>query len=322
MTVRRRCAGELLRLERAAEAVVVGDRDRAEADRLGVVEEILDRDRAVVRVRRVHVQVDRDPRAAGERVAVAAGDAPPAGEAAVEAVELGGDRGEGLALGVGARVRLLLGTVVVVLGEAGDGGGRELRLCVEARGCGDRGARRPPPPGGAARCPRSPGRRSPPRAGARPASPRRGRGGRGRGRRGGAARRGCPRADASAAARAPSRAARRASGSRLWRPGAPGPATRGRSAFAFGPVGGAPGRRRGRPPGSRRGIARQRPRRSRRMTRRARRSGRAASRAAPCPAGRRAARPRRSSRPRSCGAWRSARYERLGSPGSKPWTTS
>ena len=42
-------ACELDRLEGAAEDVVVGDRDRAEALRLGVVEQLLDRDRAVVR---------------------------------------------------------------------------------------------------------------------------------------------------------------------------------------------------------------------------------------------------------------------------------
>ena len=54
-------------LERAAERVVVGDRDRAEALRLGVVEQLVDLDRAVVRPRRVHVQVAEDPVAVGER---------------------------------------------------------------------------------------------------------------------------------------------------------------------------------------------------------------------------------------------------------------
>ena len=61
-------ARELDRLERAAEDVVVGDRDPAEPDRLRVVDEVPGRDRAVVRPVRVHVQVDHDPVAVGERV--------------------------------------------------------------------------------------------------------------------------------------------------------------------------------------------------------------------------------------------------------------
>ena len=56
--------------ERAAERVVVGDRDAAEPDLLRVVEQVLNRDRAVVRPVGVHVQVDGDP------VAVASGSAP------------------------------------------------------------------------------------------------------------------------------------------------------------------------------------------------------------------------------------------------------
>ena len=54
-------------LERAAEGVVIGDRDRAEALRFGVVEQLVDLDRAVVRPGRVHVQVAEDPVALGER---------------------------------------------------------------------------------------------------------------------------------------------------------------------------------------------------------------------------------------------------------------
>ena len=50
----------LARLERAGDLVVVGHRDRAEAARLGGLEQLVDRRRAVVRVVRVHVQVDGD----------------------------------------------------------------------------------------------------------------------------------------------------------------------------------------------------------------------------------------------------------------------
>ena len=59
------------RLAGAAEDVVVGDRDRAEPLRLGVVEQLVDLDRAVVRPGRVHVQVGEDPGPVGERLAVA-----------------------------------------------------------------------------------------------------------------------------------------------------------------------------------------------------------------------------------------------------------
>ena len=62
-------ARELDRLERAAEDVVVRDGDRAEALRLGVVDERLRLDRAVVRPVRVHVEIDDDPVAVAERVA-------------------------------------------------------------------------------------------------------------------------------------------------------------------------------------------------------------------------------------------------------------
>ena len=61
MTIEVAAAGQLDGLERAAEDVVVGDRDRAEALGLGVVEQIGDVDRAVVRPARVHVEVGEDP---------------------------------------------------------------------------------------------------------------------------------------------------------------------------------------------------------------------------------------------------------------------
>ena len=56
------------RLERAAEGVVVGDRDRAEALGQGVVDELRRVDLAVVRPVRVHVEVGDDPRPVAERV--------------------------------------------------------------------------------------------------------------------------------------------------------------------------------------------------------------------------------------------------------------
>ena len=54
-------AGSLDGLLRAAEDVVVGDRDRAEPLGFGVVEELVDVDRAVVRPARVQVEVGDDP---------------------------------------------------------------------------------------------------------------------------------------------------------------------------------------------------------------------------------------------------------------------
>ncbi len=78
--------------ERAAEHVVVGDRDRAEPLRLRVVEQLVHRHRAVVRPVRVHVQVAQDPVAVGEG-GLGGARAAPAGEAAVERVELRRDLG-------------------------------------------------------------------------------------------------------------------------------------------------------------------------------------------------------------------------------------
>src|SRR5579884_18130 len=68
--------GALDRLESTPEDVVVGDRDRAEALLLSVVEELLDADRAVVRPARMEVEIGDDPVALFEwrprRVAAAA----------------------------------------------------------------------------------------------------------------------------------------------------------------------------------------------------------------------------------------------------------
>ena len=63
-------AGELDRLEGAGEDVVVGDRDRAEALLLGVIDQRPRVDRAVVRPVGVHVQVDHDPVALAEATSV------------------------------------------------------------------------------------------------------------------------------------------------------------------------------------------------------------------------------------------------------------
>ena len=99
MTTRSRVARELDRLERAAEDVVVGHGDAAEPDRLGVVEQILGGDRAVVRPLGMEVEVDSDPLAIRERIdGLAARSAALAHELRVDGVELGSDGLEALAL--------------------------------------------------------------------------------------------------------------------------------------------------------------------------------------------------------------------------------
>jgi hypothetical protein len=125
-------------LEGAAEDVVVGDGDRAEAFLLGVVEELLDRDLAVVRPVRVQVQVGGEPFAVAQRShgAVAAARR----QVGVDRVEVAGRGTEALALGALPRARLLALSVRVVLGEAQDLGRRELRLLGQARRRHDRAA--------------------------------------------------------------------------------------------------------------------------------------------------------------------------------------
>src|SRR5262249_31661120 len=98
-------AGRLYRLERAAEHVVVGHGDPAEPDALGVIEKVLDLDRAVVRPARVQMQVDRDPVAIREWVRVDAALPPLACEARVHGVELSSDDVEALRLGKRSCVR-------------------------------------------------------------------------------------------------------------------------------------------------------------------------------------------------------------------------
>ena len=114
---------ELDGLECPAEGVVVGDRDCSEPDLLRVVEELRDRDRAVVRPVRVHVQIDDDPVPAGERIVVlGAGVAAAslAGQARVEPVELRRDEVEALALGLGSTSRCDPSALAGVGGELRD----------------------------------------------------------------------------------------------------------------------------------------------------------------------------------------------------------
>ena len=71
------------------EDVVVGDRDRPEALRLRVVEQVGHRDGAIVRVVGVHVEVGQDQRAVRERLGGRAHQLPPAAEhGLVERLEL------------------------------------------------------------------------------------------------------------------------------------------------------------------------------------------------------------------------------------------
>ena len=83
--------GDLDGLEGAGEDVVVGDGDRPEPFRLGVLDQRLRLDRAVVRAVRVHVEVDDDPVAVAEGIAVGVRRvrhrAPPAGGVRVDVLE-------------------------------------------------------------------------------------------------------------------------------------------------------------------------------------------------------------------------------------------
>ena len=126
----------------AAEDVVVGDRDRAEPLRLGMVEQLVDLDRAVVRPGRVHVQVGEDPGPVGERLAVASARPLAPAEAAVDVLELPGDGGEVLRLGSSSGLPALALAQVVVLGKALERGRRKLRLVEHAGRIGERRAGR------------------------------------------------------------------------------------------------------------------------------------------------------------------------------------
>ena len=130
------------RLERPREDVVVGHRDRAEALSLRMGDERRGLDRAVVRVVRVHVEVDDDPVAVGEGLGlVASGRSAASPGLRVVALDELCDDTEILALdplpsrgGVAlARHR--------ILGQTEQRRGRELRLAREAGWLDDRAPR-------------------------------------------------------------------------------------------------------------------------------------------------------------------------------------
>src|SRR4029450_9022501 len=83
----RAVARQLDGLERAAEGVVVGNRDRTEPLLLCLVNQLLGVDETVVRPRGVHVEVADDPGPVGERILPACPRTAPAGEASVDLVE-------------------------------------------------------------------------------------------------------------------------------------------------------------------------------------------------------------------------------------------
>ena len=114
------------------EDVVVGDRDRAEALRLCMLEQKLGLDAAVVRRVRVHVQVDDDPVAVAERIGLAPRRALACAQALVDVLELARDVGERLSLGRGPPARGPVHAVGLVVGEPAHLGRRELRLLLRA----------------------------------------------------------------------------------------------------------------------------------------------------------------------------------------------
>ncbi len=103
---------------------------------------------------------------------------------------------------------------------------------------------------------------------------------------------------------------------------APRPRARRRRAPPWGSAGTARGRPRAGRSGSRRRSARRRPPRSRPTSRAARPPASGGGRGGSAGRGRSGGRPRRTSPRSGSRSMVSARYERLGSPGSKPWTTS
>ena len=232
------------RLERAAEDIVVGDRDRAEPLRLRVVEQLVDLDRAVVRPGGVHVEVGDDPGAVGERTVIAPRAAPTGAEAPCRACR---------ARGRPPRSR---GRRRVPRRPSGRAAARPRRAARSRRpraraARGHRAAQRqqcrsPLPRAGASPSRWAPARRSPPARTARHARRRVGRSGRGRGRAGRAESPGAPTAASSAGERAPSPAARAASGARHGRRAARRSGARPRSARASRRDGRDRGRRRAR----------------------------------------------------------------------------
>ena len=167
-------ARRLDRLQRAAEDVVVGDRDRAEPLRLGVVEQLVDLDRAVVRPGRVHVQVGDDPRR-GRRAARPSRrrGTLPAAEAARRAARARAATAAKLcASRRRARLaRLLRSRTSPFSASRGDRGGGELGLVAHARRIGERRARGLGLEPQRAASPSARGRRSPPRPARRARAP-------------------------------------------------------------------------------------------------------------------------------------------------------
>ena len=183
----------------------------AEADRLGVVEEVGGRDGAVVRVIGVHVEVDDDQRPVGERLGRRRAGAPAGDDAAVDlALERVGEGRERLALRLAAGGDGLLLAPGLVLGESRHRRGDQLGLARRRRA--DRSSGRlPRPPRAAA----GPSRRAPRRIRRRRRSRARGLRGRSHGPRftrprSRAGRAGVRSARGCAGRRAPSREARRA----------------------------------------------------------------------------------------------------------------
>src|SRR6476646_10483067 len=128
---------KLCGLEGAADGVVVGYGDRAEADCLRMHDEVCWIDGAVVRPARVHVEVAEDPLAVGERLRRRARPMTPFGELLVQRVELAGDVREALAFGLPERALGLAPAKVGVLGEPCDLGARELGLLSHPGWWGD-----------------------------------------------------------------------------------------------------------------------------------------------------------------------------------------
>ena len=138
--------GQLDGFEGPAEDVVVGHRDRPEPFLLGVVDQPLRLDRAVVRPLRVHVEVDDDPVASPEWVAVGVRPsrgrvAPTVGHGCVDALQPLGDPVEARRLCLCPRFGAGTQPQPVVLGEPRNRGGRELGLIHQSCRVGDRTAR-------------------------------------------------------------------------------------------------------------------------------------------------------------------------------------
>ena len=133
---------ELNRLQGAREDVVVGDRDRAEPLRLGVVDERHRLDRAVVRTVRVHVQIGDDPLAVGERLGLVGARCPPAPRSVrIEPLEPLGEGGEAPVLdALLARCGVSLAGRGI-LGEAEERSRRELGLRRHPRRVDERASR-------------------------------------------------------------------------------------------------------------------------------------------------------------------------------------